>query len=180
MTVKTITFDKRPSKTLIGNVFCDDEEIQPKEMPNNFQVIRVHGRVTWEFHGPGDDTAALMLKRRANLSLEQLDLAEYARDSSPDGVTTVHFDFKPDEKNPFWQRGAAGKILVDSHFLLKVIEIVLNFDVTTSNHGIACSGESLAVCCYVGDEEDYELTFDDIHVQLDVKYFHSTVRLIIE
>ena len=149
-------------------------------MPNNFQVIRVHGHVTWEFHGPADDTAELILKRGANQNYEQLDLAEYVRDSSPDGVTTVHFEFKPDEQNSFWQRGAAGKIFVDSRFLLTVIEIVLNFDVTASNHDInACSGESLVVFCYVGDEED-ELTFDDIHVQLDVKYFHSTVRLIIE
>ena len=74
--------------------------------------------MTWEFHGPGDDIVALILKCHVNQNLEQLDLAEYTRDSSPDGVTTVHFEFKPDEQNPFWQRGAAGKILVDSHHLL--------------------------------------------------------------
>ena len=91
-------------------------------MPPNFRVIRVHDRVTWEFHGPGDDTAALILKRRVNQNLEMLDLAEYALGSSPDGVTTVDFDFKRDQQNPFWQRGAAGTILVA---LTKVIQIVV-------------------------------------------------------
>ena len=96
-------------------------------MPNNFQVIRVHGRVKWEFHGPGDDTAELILKRGANQHYGVLDLAKYARGSPPDEVTTVDFDFTPDERTPFWQRGVAGKILVYSHFLLNsgVIEIVI-------------------------------------------------------
>ena len=87
-------------------------------MPNNFQVIRVHGRVTWEFHGPGDDTAELILKRGANQHYGVLDLAKYAVGSPTDEVTTVDFDFMPDERTPFWQRGVAGKILVYSHFLL--------------------------------------------------------------
>merc|ERR1712032_43714 len=45
------------------------------------------------------------------------DLAEYARGSSPNEVTTVKFDIKPDDQNPFWQTGATGESLVLYHFV---------------------------------------------------------------
>ena len=88
-------------------------------MPTNFQVVRVHGHVKWKCHDPGDEAAELTLRRNANHNYEQLDLAEYAVGSPTDEVTTVEFNFELDERTLFWQRGVAGKILVDSHFLLK-------------------------------------------------------------
>ena len=142
-------------------------------MPTNFRVIRVHGRVTWEFHGPGDDPAALVLKRRANQNLEQLDLAEYARDSSSDGVTTVEFDFKPDEQNPFWQRGAAGRIS-----FYNSLKLPFNVAALISHDIIARAGESLVLYYYVGDEE-CDLTFYDMVVRLDVEYFDSAIVCLI-
>ena len=120
MKSKTIIFDKFPSNTLIGDEFGEEQGFQIRKMANNFQVIRVHGRVRWKYRGSDDDAAVLTLKRgnfRTQQNLKQLELAEYARGTSPDEATTVEFDFEPDVQNPFWQRGAAGEISFHSHLL---------------------------------------------------------------
>ena len=90
-----------------------------EKMKNNFQVIRVRGHVKWKYHGSDDETAAALTVKRGNFTakqnLEQLELAEYARGSSPDEVITIDFDFKPDSQNPFWQRGTTGEIFFYSY-----------------------------------------------------------------
>ena len=111
---KIVIFNKVPSGTLRGNDFAEDENLQVQKMRFDFRVVRVHGHVRWKDHGSGDAIAALKLKRGnfiTGQNLAQLDLAGYARGSSPDAVTAVDFDFKPDEHNSFWRRGVAGKYL---------------------------------------------------------------------
>ena len=118
-----IIMDTSPSETCLGGECGEDKWIKQVEMTNTFQVIRVHGTVRWKDHGSGNVGAALLLKR-ANLKtgqkMERLDLAELARGSPPNEATTVTFDFKPDGRNPFWQRGAAGNCMavITSEFYL--------------------------------------------------------------
>ena len=111
----SIIMDEFPSGTRVGGARAEEEGFHRRKMANTFQVIRVYGHVRWKDHGSGDATAKLILKRgefrdkfRTEGKLEWLYLAEYARGSCPNEVTTVVFDFKPDEQNPFWLRGSAG------------------------------------------------------------------------
>ena len=107
-------FDKVPSGTLHGDGFAEDIGLQQETMRFEFRVVRVQGRVRWKDHDSGDPSAMLTLKRRTKKQLfGELELAEYARGSSPDEVTTVQFDFKPHVQDPFWQQGATGKVAPD-------------------------------------------------------------------
>ena len=109
-------FDKFPSGTLHGDGFGEDKGLkkQLEKMSSQFRVVRVQGRVRWKDHGSGDPSAVLRLKRRKSRRIfGELDLAKYARGSSPDEVTTVEFNFKPPEQNSFWQQGATGKVAPD-------------------------------------------------------------------
>ena len=112
----TVLFDKFPSGKLIGDEFAEEVGFDKKDMAFDFQIVRVHGRVRWKDHGSGEACAVLTLKRRTKKQiLGELDLAEYDRGSSPDEVTTVKFDLKPDDQNPFWQSGATGTFESDLH-----------------------------------------------------------------
>ena len=112
----TVLFDKFPSGKLFGNGFEEEIGFDKKNMAFDFRIVRVHGRVRWKDHGSGEACAVLTLKRNTKKQmLGELELAEYARGSSPDEVTTVKFDFKPDEQNPFWQTGGTGKFESDLH-----------------------------------------------------------------
>ena len=109
-------FDKFPSGTLHGDGFGGDKGFkkQLEKMSSQFRVVRVQGRVRWKDHGSGDPSAVLRLKRRKSRRIfGELDLAKYARGSSPDEVTTVEFDFKPDKQSPFWHPGPTGKFMPD-------------------------------------------------------------------
>ena len=111
---KIVIFDKVPSGTLHSDGFADDTGLQQEKMRFDFLVIRVQGRVRWKDHGSGDPDAVLGLKRRNKKQIfGELELAEYARGSSPDEFTTVEFDLKPRAQNPFWQQGATGKVAPD-------------------------------------------------------------------
>ena len=113
----TVLFDKFPSGKLFGNGFEEEIGFDRKDMEFDFRIVRVHGRVRWKDHGSGDPCAVLTLKRgmAKKQKWTELYLAEYARGSSPDEVTTAKFDLKPDEQNPFWQTGATGKFESDLH-----------------------------------------------------------------
>ena len=112
----TVFFDKFPSVKLIGNEFVEEVGFDRKDMAFDFRIVRVHGRVRWKDHGSGEACAVLTLKRNTKKQmLGELDLAEYARGSSPDEVTTVKFDLRPDEQNPFWQTGGTGTFELDLH-----------------------------------------------------------------
>ena len=106
-----VIFDEVPSGTLHSDGFADDIGLQEEKMRFDFLVIRVQGHVRWKDHGSGDPDAVLTLKRRTKKQLfGELELAEYARGSSPDEFTLVPFDFKPHVQDPFWQQGATGKV----------------------------------------------------------------------
>ena len=109
-------FDKFPPGILHGDGFGEDKGLkkQLEKMSSQFRVVRVQGRVRWKDHGSGDPDAVLTLKRKTKKRIfGELELAEYARGSSPDEVTTVEFDFKPRVQDPFWQQGATGKVAPD-------------------------------------------------------------------
>ena len=111
---KIVIFDKVPSGTLHGDGFAEDIGFQQKKMRFKFRVVRVQGRVRWKDHGSGDPSAVLTLKRKTKKQIfGELELAKYARGSSPDEFTPVQFDFKPHAQNPFWQQGATGKVAPD-------------------------------------------------------------------
>ena len=116
----TVLFDKFPSVKLIGGVFEDEVGFDLKKMAFDFRIVRVHGRVRWKDHGSGEACAMLILKRgflkkQTDKKMTELDLAKYARGSSPDETTTVTFDLEPDDQNPFWQTGGTGKFRPDLH-----------------------------------------------------------------
>ena len=109
-----VIFDEVPSGTLHSDGFGEDIGFQQKKMRFKFRVVRVQVRVRWKDHGSGDPDAVLTLKRRNKRQIfGKLELAEYARGSSPDVVTTVESDFKPHVPNSFWQQGATGKVATD-------------------------------------------------------------------
>ena len=113
---EVVIFDEVPSGTLHGDGFAEDIGLQQETMRFDFRVVRVEVRVRWKDHDSGDPSAVLTLKRKTkNQILGELDLAEYDRGSTPDEVTTVTFDLKPDDQNPFWQTGATGKFESDLH-----------------------------------------------------------------
>ena len=107
-----VTFNKVLSGTLHGDAFGEDRGLQMQRIQFDFRVVRVQGRVRFQYSG--DPSAVLKLKRLTKKQiLGELNLAEYACVSSPDEFTTVEFDFEPDVQNPFWQRGATGKDVSD-------------------------------------------------------------------
>ena len=109
-----VIFDEVPSGTFHSDGFAEDKGFQQKKMRFKFRVVRVQVRVRWKDHGSGDPDAGLGLKRRNKKQIfGKLELAEYARGSSPDEVTTFESDFKPHVSNSFWQQGATGKVAPD-------------------------------------------------------------------
>ena len=114
--ISTVRFDKFPSVKLIGDEFADEVGFDSKDMALDFRIVRVQGHVRWKDHGSDEACAVLTLKRKTKKQmLGELDLAEYARGSSPDEVATIKFDLKPDDQNPFWQTGGTGKFESDLH-----------------------------------------------------------------
>ena len=107
-----VIFNKVLSGTLHGDAFGEDRGLQMQRIQFDFRVVRVQGRVRFQYSG--DPSAVLKLKRLSKKQIfGELNLAEYARVSSPDEFTTVEFDFEPDVQNPFWQQGATGKVVSD-------------------------------------------------------------------
>ena len=107
-----VTFNKVLSGTLHGDAFGEDRGLQMQRIQFDFRVVRVQGRVRFQYSG--DPSAVLKLKRRSKKQIfGELNLVKYARVSSSDGFTTAKFDIKPDVQNQFWKLGATGKDALD-------------------------------------------------------------------
>ena len=140
-------------------------------MGYKFKLVRVEGRVKWHVHGSGDACASLILKR-GNVKLKtnsfpagELYLADYSRGSSPNGVTTTDFDFKPDTRNAIWRAGARGKVASNFHSTDNVCNYFHNFPLMLSPRH--CPGESVLLYYYL--ESGCKLTFHSLDVRVTVK-----------
>ena len=128
---KSVHFDEFPSGKRIGNEFEEEEGFGKETMKSEFRIVRVQGHVRWKDHGSGESCAELILKRGFlkphKKVLGELILAEYARGSSPNEVTTVKFDLKPDGQNSVWQTGGTGKLESNLHDQKQYLEGVANY-----------------------------------------------------